>query len=191
MHRQPNKPRPAAIWYLVGLLPLILGITAAVTISRMSDPVPAPVVTFPAGERVEVELAEEGLTILLGPGWTAGVSVRCAVFDVVGESVPLTYGFTPDEVSYQDVSWHPAYETSDPQPPGRYTVECDASGDEIEVAVAPIRKHSQETLFSTLVSVSWLAGLAGSVIATVIVFVLRRRSKRRPRAVAAETRPTL
>jgi hypothetical protein len=173
---RPNTPRPSAGWYLAALLPLILAITAAVVISRMSGKAPEPVETFRAGEQTEVVLAEEGLSILLGRGWTVGVSVRCTVLDAGGQRVPLTYGASRREVTYQGSNWSLVYETSDPQPPGRYTVACDAEGEEVEVAVAPISPPG--AFFDTLLYVSLLAGFTVSVITTVIVVVLRRRSKR-------------
>jgi hypothetical protein len=176
---RPNPPRPSAMWYFAGLLPLILGIVASVVISRMSDIAPEPVKAFHTGERAEVVLAEEGLTILFGRGWGSGVSVRCAVLDADGEPITLTYGVTWEEVSYQGSEWNPAYETSDPQPPGRYTVECDSAGNDVEVAVAPISPPGQGALFDTLLYVALLTGFAVSVLTTVIIIVLRRRSRRR------------
>lgn len=123
--RRPHPLRPSALWYLAGLPPLTFGIAASVLIGGMAGVAPEPVATFHTCERAEVELAEEGLTVLLGKGWKAGVSVRCSVHDADGEPVPLTYGITSQEVTSQGTKWHPAYETSDPQPPGRYTVGCE------------------------------------------------------------------
>lgn len=175
---RPNKLRPSALWYLAGLLPLAIGIAASVAIGMMAGVAPEPVETFRTGERVDVDLAEEGLTVLFGKGWKAGVSVRCSVHDADGERVPLTYGNTTQEVTFQGTEWYPAYETSDPQPPGRYTVLCDAGGNDVEVAVAPSRERGQGRLFDMLQYVTLLAGLAVSMVVTMLIFVLRQRSKR-------------
>lgn len=67
---------------------------------------------------------------------------------------------------------------SDPQPPGRYTVLCDADGNDVEVAVAPSRERGQGMLFDMLQYVALLAGLAVSMVVTMLIFVLRQRSKR-------------
>ncbi|MEU8798951.1 hypothetical protein [Spirillospora sp. NPDC048819] len=96
---------------MAGLLPLAIGIAASVAIGMMAGVAPEPVETFRTGERVDVDLAEEGLTVLFGKGWKAGVSVRCSVHDADGERVPLTYGNTTQEVTFQGTEWYPAYET--------------------------------------------------------------------------------
>lgn len=173
---RPNTPRPSNVWYLAALLSLIVGIAGAIVVSRMAEIAPEPVETFRAGGRAEVVLADEGLSILLGRGWTVGVSVRCTVLDADGERVPLTYGPSWMEVTYRGSDWSLVYETSDPQPPGRYTVACGAEGEDVEVAVAPISPPG--AFFDTLLYVSLLAGFAVSVTMTVVVFILRRRSKR-------------
>ncbi|TDC74544.1 hypothetical protein [Actinomadura sp. 7K507] len=183
---RPAPARPSALWYLTGVQPLVIGIAASIVIGGMTGIAPEPVETFRTGERAEVELAEEGLTVLLGKGWTAGVSVRCSIHDADGEPVPLTYGTTQQEVTSRGTEWHPAYETSDPQPPGRYTVLCDAGGNGVEVAVAPIQERSQRALFDTLQYLAALAGLALFLIVTMIVLVLRGLSRKRGRAAAAD-----
>ncbi|MFI8551458.1 hypothetical protein [Spirillospora sp. NPDC077959] len=160
------------------MLPLIIGIAASVTVGAMASAAPEPVEAFRTGERADVELAEEGLTVLFGKGWKVGVSVRCSVHDADGEPVRLTYGNTSQEVTFQGTKWYPAYETSDPQPPGRYTVLCEADGNDIEVAVAPSREQGQGQLFDTLQYVTLLAGLAVSMAVMLLIFVLRQRSKR-------------
>lgn len=176
-------PRPSRRWYAVGPLVLVVGIVVAAVLNNLSQRIPEPVSTFHTGESVEVELAEDGLTILLGDGWEPGAHFRCLVRDSNGEEVTLTYGLTSLEVTHDGTDWHPAYKTSYEQPPGTYTVECAADVGRIEVGVAPAYDLNDPP-FRVLVNVAWLGGVAGCVITTVVVLILRRRSRQRLRATA-------
>jgi len=170
---------PSRLWYLPGPVVLVAGIVLTSLFLQWSERVPAPVETFETGETVEVTLQEEeGLTILLGDGWSHDNTTKCAVADRYGDKVSVTYGFPEREVVHEGEEFHPAYETSDDVPPGTYTVSClETGGEPIHVGVAPADTDSER--FHDLAVVPWTTGLAVCVIATVAVYVVRRRARAR------------
>jgi len=157
----------------------VLGLVGAWFLGeRLPDP-PAPVAEFGSGTSEIVRLEEEGLTILRE--YTVS-GARCAVQDSAGQEVDLTLTGGGLEVTAGGTTWAAVYETSQPVPPGTYTVACESYGGTDRFAVAPYNQFQGSVdafVYSTLG-----AAVAVSLVVTAVVFVRRRRSRRRMRIMS-------
>jgi hypothetical protein len=170
--------RTRAAWYFLALVPIALGAgVAGLTGLRLYGAVKdMPRVVVPGAGDVTLDAGDyvgylEGRTVVDGTSYSAAtLSVQCAVTGAGGPVALASGSSTSTSYSLGDYAGQSAYTLTIPTA-GAYHVACNGQGAPGALAFG----HGIGTQIVTAV----IAGLGGVFGAIVVVFLVRRRRKRR------------
>lgn len=162
--------RPARFWYAIAAGVFVLGIVVAVVLIVRLD-FPGPEGEFRSGGTQTVDLDREGLTIFADRSVTGG---RCEAADGAGNPIALTEPTGSETVTSNGTEWKVVLRSDQPQPPGRFTVTCEAADATATFAVGP---HA--SVFGALGQIFAAIGTAvvcGLIALVIVLIVAIRRS---------------
>ncbi|MPZ01046.1 MAG: hypothetical protein GEU97_24395 [Actinophytocola sp.] len=173
------KPSKALYAVAVGVFVLSL-VGAALIGANAINAFPGPVAELSSGEQRDVTLDDEGLTIFVD---RTPADARCQATDDSGAPVELGPTKGSETVNTSGTEWHVLLRSTQPVPPGTYTVTCaaaDGAPDTTRFGVG-----ARASVFGAVAMIFGAFGLAllGSLVAVIIGLVtfFRRRSALRKR----------
>ncbi|GAA5111268.1 hypothetical protein [Haloechinothrix salitolerans] len=177
---QPDvKPSKALYAVAVGVFVLALAGGALIGFNAINA-FPGPVAELSSGEQRDVTLDDEGLTIFID---RTPASARCQATDNTGAPVELGPTKGTETVTASGAEWRVLLRSTNPVPPGTYTVTCVATEATAETAWFGVGPHA--SVFGAVAMIFGAFGLAmlGSLVAVIIGLVtfFRRRSALRKR----------
>ncbi len=173
------KPSKALYGIAVGVFVLSL-VGAALIGANAINAFPGPVAELSSGEPRDVTLDDEGVTIFVD---RISTSARCQATDDSGAAVTLGSTKGTETVTASGTEWHVLLRSTQPVPPGTYTVTCVAAEGAPETTRFGVGPRA--SVFGAVAMIFGAFGLAllGSLIAVIIGLVtfFRRRSALRKR----------
>lgn len=171
--------RPARFWYAIAAGVFVLGVVVAVVLIVRLD-FPGPEGEFRAGNTHTANLEREGLTIFADRSVTGG---RCEAADGAGDPIALTEPSGSETVDINGREWKVVLRSEQPQPPGSFTVRCEASDPSATFAVGP--HTSVAGALGQIFAAIGVAVVCGLVALVIVLIVAIRRSAARRRLRAA------
>ncbi|WP_278313894.1 hypothetical protein [Lolliginicoccus levis] len=165
---------PSSRWYLLVAALVVVGIALGALLAwRAVSEFPFVTAETRANQPIEASIEEEGLTIFAD---TERASLECEVSDASGATVPMRGLSASETITVGSRSWHVILRSSEPTPPGDYSVLCTSEDSSVIYGVGA---WSSVFGFVGLVlgAVAALGvGLFGGFLLWLVIFLLRRRT---------------
>lgn len=163
---------PSRWWYAVAAVLVVAGFAVSgFLFVKAVDDFPEPVAQGRVGTPLQATLHKEGLTVFTAD---RAAALACSASGP-GGAVPLRPVNINETVSTGAGTWYVALRSTDPTPPGDYTVSCTSEQQSLVYAVGP--RATVVGFVGTLFAALGAAGggfVLGSLVG--IVTLLRRRS---------------